>query len=57
MNTSMTIEAFHALMAEERQESENTVLAALRKLTSIEAPEVIAELGRIMRASWGGWGN
>ncbi|MGQ0600716.1 MAG: hypothetical protein ACT4QE_03355 [Anaerolineales bacterium] len=55
MNTSMTIEAFHALMAEERPQAENSLIEALRKLTSIEKPEVIVELGRIMRAAWGGW--
>ena len=53
MNTSMTIEAFNALMTD--QEQENAVIAALRKLMNIQKPEEIEELGKIMRAQWGGW--
>lgn len=54
MNTSMTIEAFHALMAD--QEQENAIIAALRKLMNIEKPEEISGLeNHIARAGWGGW--
>jgi len=50
MNTSMTIEAFHALMAD--QEQENAVIAALRKLMNIQKPEEIEKLGNIVYWGW-----
>lgn len=49
MNTSMTIEAFHALMAEEQ---ENAVIAALRKLMNIQKPEELEKFDNIKRWGW-----
>jgi hypothetical protein len=54
MNTSVTMQEFHALLSSETEE--NVLLAALRKLMVIEKPEDVAALASAA-ASWVGWGG
>lgn len=53
MATSVTIEEFHALLTSEKEN--NPLLEALRKLTTIEAPERIRLLKADEMVEWTGW--
>ena len=53
MEKSLRIEEFHALLTSEEHDSPQ--LTALRKLRSIEKPEVITSLADASLVDWAGW--
>ncbi len=53
MDKPMTIEEFNALLLSE--EDDSPLLAALRKLTTIEKPEEIIELADDEAPAWESW--
>jgi len=55
VNHVTTIEAFHALLTSEPDENERDLLAALRKLTTIDKPEQVAALVDGPLESWQPW--
>lgn len=54
MQAAMTIDAFNALLASDKEES--PLLKALRQLTTIEKPEDIRALAEVL-SGWTGWGT
>lgn len=51
---SMTIELFHELLNGEQEES-SVLLEALRSLTRVENPDVLAADGPGTLGTWAGW--